>query len=100
MKTVQLKNGASEVEPVVVVTYNILRGLLDSGDIADIIALYELTMICRNPSHQIFADVHLDRLKDLSLLQANGQPHSSIRNVVLSAMSGEGMDLVLGSPAA
>lgn len=47
MNTIQLKNGSTEVEPMVIITMAALLDLIN----ADPIAFYELTMKCRNSAH-------------------------------------------------
>lgn len=58
------------------------------------IAFYELVMLCRNPSHEPFGNTG-QKLVDRMLVEQDGQPHSSIRNIVLSATVGEGLDMKL-----
>ncbi len=93
MTTVVLKNGATEVLPLVNVTMVSLNSLLGSSPMG----LYELLEKCRNKDHKIFGNLG-DDLIDLALLQDNGQPHGSIKNIVLSAVSGEGLGMVIGNP--
>jgi hypothetical protein len=64
-----------------------------------ILALYDLNEVCKGKNYTPFGD-NLKKLQDLSLLQPDGKPHESIRNVVLSAVQGEGLDMHLGSPVA
>lgn len=60
-------------------------------------AVYELNELCKDRNHKIFGTLGAD-LKELALLGADGQPHGSIKNIVLSAISGEGLEMTLASP--
>ena len=95
----KLKNGTEEPQPMVSVAMMSINDLWASG-IPGITALSDLVQICRNdPTYKKFG-TNEDTLKKLALLQANGQPHDLVRNIVLSAFTGEGLDLELGSPIA
>ena len=95
MNIVTLKNGTQEAEPLVKVAMFSLSNLIEQ----DPIAFYELVMLCRDRSHSLFGNTP-DKLHSLSLIEQSGQPHDSIRNVVLSAVSGDGLDMELHSPVA
>lgn len=93
MQTVILKNGAEEVLPVVTATMMSLDHLVQEHPIA----FYELVMKCRDHKHRFFGNA-AEILQDLHLVESNGSIHDSIRNVVLSAATGDGFDMSLGSP--
>jgi hypothetical protein len=93
MQTVILKNGAEESLPLVNVMMMSLRSLMQENPIA----FYELVMKCRDHNHKFFGNVG-DVLKRLSLVETSGSIHDSIRNIVLSAAEGDGLDMSLGSP--
>lgn len=93
METVILKNGAEEAKPAVMATMMSLRHLFDSEPIV----AYELVMKCRDPKHSFFGNTG-DKLKQLSLVQPDDRVHDTIRNIVLSAAQGDGLDMTLGSP--
>lgn len=93
MECVTLKNGQEEARPLVVATMMALRSLMAEEPIV----LYELVMKCRDRDHRFFGNTG-ERLQELALAQPDGSIHGSIRNIVLSATSGEGLDLVLHSP--
>ncbi len=93
MKTVVLKNGATESLALVNVTRMSINQLLSSKPMA----FYELVEVCRDKNHKIFGTLG-DDLIGLALLQNDGQPHGSIKNIVLSAVTGEGMDMTLEDP--
>ncbi len=95
MKTVQLKNGAEEAASLVNIAMNSITTLLKSKPIV----VYELVMKCRDSNHELFGKSGED-LRELSLIEADGSVHSSIRNIVLSAASGDGLDMVFSSPIA
>lgn len=93
METIRLRNGAEEVKPLVVITIRTLEHVMDERPLA----FYDLVMKCRDQNYQFFED-NEDYLKEQRLVDANGSIHDSIRNVVLSAAKGDGMDMVLRSP--
>jgi len=99
MKKILLKNGSKEADTLVAVVMISLRGLFDSGGVGGALAVYELREKCKDPDHEIFGMLN-EPLENLRLINSNGTVHSSIRNVVLSAVEGEGMDMTLGSPVA
>jgi len=99
MQITKLKNGTEEAAPLVTVTMVSIQHLWDSG-LPGVLALSDLVQICRrDPKYQKFGS-NEDTLKKLALLQSRGDVHDSIRNIVLSAFSGEGLELTLGSPVA
>jgi hypothetical protein len=106
--TVRLKNGSEEHAGLVRMTMVSLASLMEREPIA----FYELVELARNPAHALFGNTG-EKLADLALLSLpdrnNGRPgallappsmHSSIRAVILSAVEGEGLDMVLGNPEA
>ena len=95
---VKLKNGSSEPGASVGTSMLTLKDLWGSG-IDGICAVSDLYERCRNPSHSIAAG-ELKTLKTVGLVKEDGSVHATIRNVVLSAISGDGADLELGEPAA
>jgi hypothetical protein len=95
MTTVRLRNGSDEADGLVRVTMISLRDLAETNPIA----FFEMVMICRNRVHRLFGNVG-DLLKGRNLIEHDGQPHNSVRNVVLSAVVGDGLDMTLRSPCA
>ena len=93
MDILKLRNGSEEGKSVVTCLMISLRRLLDDSPTA----FYELVQLCKNPDHEVFV-VALWKLKELCLVTPEGDVLGSIRNVVLSAVSDEGIDLTLGSP--
>jgi hypothetical protein len=99
MEMIRLKNGSEEPKPVVHVTMISLKEMWQSG-IPGMLAVSDLVQICRgDPTYKPSGDKE-NQLKQLSLLQEDGRPHDSVRNVVLSAFTGKGLDLQMTSPVA
>lgn len=93
METVVLKNGAKEAETVVITTMMSLRHLVDSEPLT----FYELVAKCRDNNHQLFGNTG-EKLKNLALVQSDESIPDTVRNIVLSAIEGEGLKMSLGSP--
>lgn len=96
METAKLKNGSEEVASLVTVTMMALDGLMKANPMV----LYELNEKCRNSEHKFFNKSMELVLRDLALVGVDGKVHSSVKNIVLSAITGEGLSLVLMSPIA
>lgn len=92
METVVLKNGSKEVKALVVVVMMSLEELIGK----DPITFYELVMFCRDQSHKFFGSTQ-GALERLGFLQ-NGTVHDSVRNIVLSAVEGDGLEMRLRNP--
>lgn len=75
---VELKNGTVADKALVAATTIMLRHLIEP------VVLYELIKKAHSAEYQILGD-ELDVLKNLSLLQNDGEMHNNIRNIVLSA---------------
>lgn len=95
MEMLDLKNGSQEPKPLVIVTMMSLERLFNNNPIV----FYELVMKARDHQHEFFGDAE-SALQDLSLLDATGAVHDSVRNIVLSAVTGEDLEMTLGSPFA
>ena len=91
MKVVTLKNGAEEAESLVLLTTMSLRTLMREYPIA----FYELVQLCKDHNHRLLdnAGEILDRLGFVQ----NGIVHDSFRNIVLSAVEGDKLDMRLTS---
>lgn len=98
MDIVQLKNGSEEALPIVSVTMVRLRRLLKEKPIH----FFELVSFARNPEHEFFGqtgrDLVMDGLVTLGHPTGRWAMHDSVKNVILSAVEGDGLDLVLGDP--
>ncbi|MBD3330043.1 hypothetical protein GF354_00765 [Candidatus Peregrinibacteria bacterium] len=96
MEAARLKNGSEEFKPLVQMTMASLSKLAETNPIA----FYELVMKCREQGHELFGNTG-EVLQSLALIQdERGTVHDSIRNVVLSAVEGDGLDMTLRSPFA
>lgn len=99
MDTFLLRNGTEEVEPLVVTVMTSLRLIFERQPIA----FYELVMFCRDDRHRLFGTSG-DELVRRGLLDSDGSDgfrvHDSIRNIVLSAADGEGLEMTLINPVA
>ena len=98
--TVRLKNGIEEAKPLVAVVMLSLESLFKEGKG---IVFYELVEICKDSNHKPWGTAIGEDLKNLSLAsEVDGKwlVHDSIRNIVLSAAEGEGLDLRLVNPVA
>lgn len=99
LTTVILKNGAEEVKLLAIVTIMSPHKLSEEEPIA----FYELNEMCKDRTHKPFGNTG-KILLDLNLISRGRMPeiysevHDSIRNVVLSAVDGSGLDMTLGSP--
>ena len=93
MEMVTLKNGTTEAASLIATVMMSLEALMNSKPMA----VYELNELCKDSTHKVFGSLGAD-LTELALLEANGQPHGSIKNIVLSAVSGEGLEMTLDSP--
>ena len=96
MDIVRLKNGSEEPYPIVAVITMSLGDMLDQG-LPGVLSAYDLVERCKNSKYQMSEDTEKDLIKQ-SLLQRDGQPHSSIRNIVLSSIQGEGLEMKFVDP--
>lgn len=92
MKT-KLKNGAEVPTALLAEVLPKLSGLLNyrAG------YLYELTQLCRNPDYFTLPAFEA-YMGLLGLIDEKKQVPADVRNIVLAAVSCEGMNLTLGSP--
>lgn len=93
---VRLKNGTEELSTLIAVVMLSLKNLI--GD--DPISFYELVMKARDRNHKVFSQHQIDVLTRLGLMEPEGNLHQSVINVVLSAVTGEGLGMSLGDPVA
>ena len=98
--TVTLRNGAVEARALVAVMMVTLRSLFDERPPH----AYDLVMLCRDGRYgaEIFPKIAGDLERDQLIRSTpNGWAvHDSIRNVVLSSVEGDEIDMVLGNPVA
>lgn len=95
MDTIRLKNGTEEAAPLVATMLITLR-LLATGQP---IHLYELVEKARNRSHVFWGDIG-KQLAKMKLVEVDGSMNDSIRNIVLSAVEGDGLEMRVVSPKA
>ncbi len=101
-KMITLRNGSREIDVLAAGTVQQLQKL----QAADPIAFYELVMKCRDDSYQFANDgksvVPHSQLviQHYATLNINGGVHSNLRNIVLSAVEGDGYELYIVSPFA
>ncbi len=95
MKMLKLKNGIEEAEPLVMTTMMILRQLMHSKPMV----LHDLVMKCRDSSYTLFGNAEAV-LQEFALMLSDESIHNSIKNIVLSAVTGDGLAMTLGSPVA
>lgn len=89
----ELKNGSKVPAAVVNSSLLVFTVLLNRNPLA----LYELIKKCKDDSHKLWVGTE-SVLKNLSLLDADGKVHESICDVLLSAVTNDGLDLAIGSP--
>ncbi len=90
VEIVTLKNGAEVAKTIVNTAMLSIQEL-------NLIVFYELVMKARDSKHKFFGNT-AEVLKALSLVQADGNLHDAIRDIVLSASEGEGLGLRLVNP--
>lgn len=95
LELVKLKNGSEEPEVSVRAIMISLEHLVKR----DLVALYELVEVCKDRSHYMWPGT-ANVLKDLRLMGTDGSVHDTVRHVVLSAVTGEGLSLGVTSPLA
>jgi hypothetical protein len=101
METCKLRNGSEELKPLVIATRMALESLLKGGGIRGMTQFYDIVMACRDPEYlkQIFPE-NLRQLQEFGLIEQGGTIRSEIRNIVVSSVEGEGLDMVIVNPIA
>jgi len=92
LTTYILKNGTEEVQPLVKVTMMTLNRLVGKYPLA----AYDLVELCKSTQYKPLGDSN--SILEKYCLIINGEVHDSIKNIVLSAFEGEGINLKLTSP--
>lgn len=90
---VKLKNGSEEERTQVEAFMYTLRRLFKDEPIA----AYDLVLKARNPEHQIF-EAARTKLKQWALLLPDGEMHDTVRNIIVSAVTGDGLQMQLNNP--
>ena len=93
---VRLRTGTEVPASVCRTTWLALTRLAQTGEIADVMALYEIRELAADPGHQMWPGTP-QRLQGLGLLDHAGQLNAIVRDVVLAAVTG-GTDVRLVSP--
>lgn len=93
MDAVALKNGTEEAALLVSVLFVSLKALAEK----DPMAFYDAVMIARPGGYEPFG-TNGEKLRGLSIINADNSMHDSVRNVILSAVEGDGLDMILGNP--
>lgn len=96
IKMMKLKNGSEEPQPIVLTTMIAIQALWKEG-LNGILCLADLHSICVGKGQRVSTQ-NLEKLKNLALLDSEFRPPTSIRNVVLSAINGEGLSMSIGNP--
>jgi len=106
LELMKLKNGSEAYSAVVKAVMLSLRGLMGHDPdfavprMAGMLAAHDLVELCRDPGYKVFGPC-LETLSSLMLVEAHGEQvtvQSSIKDIVLSAFTGDGTELALGSP--
>ena len=95
--TFLLKNGSTEAKGLVAAVVVTIERLMKENPIV----LYEMAMLCRDPNHVPWGNSgEALRENTLAVCDFDGKwtVDPSIRNIVLSAVTGDGMDMVVGNP--
>lgn len=95
MNEVRLKNGTTALQVAVASTLSTLEVLRDNHPLA----LFDLVMFARDPGDTLDRDT-LQMMKKFSLVDESGAMPRDVRNVVLSAAEGDGLNMRLVSPLA
>lgn len=97
MDTVILKHGNIEAHAgMVKVTMLSLHTLFDS--LQGVTAFYDLVMKARDRNYKISYGDNEGYLKKVGLLQEDGSIHEAVKEIVLSAAVGDGLEMKLVSP--
>ena len=91
MNMVKLESGKTVPQFLVVTTMIALDNLVENAPLE----FFELVSFCRDSNYQIKHDV---KSKALLLLQPDGSVNDDVKEIVLAATEGEGLDLKLTKP--
>lgn len=94
ISTVKLKNGSEAVEVLVETTMISLTSLREENTIA----FFELVQKCRNPQHIMFGDAK-EIAQKFGLIE-QGKIHDVIKDIILSAVEGDMLDMKMVDPIA
>lgn len=88
---VKLRGGATVPAPIARTTFITLEKL-STGDITDVLSVYEAKALAADPGHDMWPGT-AECLQAYKLLDANGKMHESVRMVVLAAVEGDAEDM-------
>lgn len=91
MEMVRLKNGSEEAKGLVAIVMLSLRSLLAEKPLV----FHDLVMVCRDGTKP-WSD--MTPAVDAALMESDGRVHDSIRHVIVSAVTGDGLDMLIGDP--
>lgn len=98
MELIKLKNGTEEAKSLIAAVEMSTNRLLSDG-FPYPMAFWELVRACKDvtyePNHLITIELVL-----LGLMERDGRVHESVKNIVLSSVEGEGLDMKLVPPVA
>ena len=95
MRMMRLRNGSEAPDIIIAAAMTALERLAGQG-LPGMLALDEMTRFCREACPPSAQSMRL--LVAARLVSEEGMVHDVIRNVVLSAVEGHGLELRLGSP--
>lgn len=95
--TLKLRNGAEAPASVVRTSWLAIKRLADSGEMTDIMALYEARELARDRTHSLWPGTG-ETLTKWGLLTHDGKMHDITRDVILSAVTGAEMDFSVTWP--
>ena len=95
----RLRNGADAPASAVRTTWLTVKRLADSGDMGDVMALYEARELARDQCHALWPGT-FETLRKWGLLPDSGIMHDVVRDVILSSVTGAEMDLNVTWPVA
>ena len=96
---IRLRNGSEAPRSAVMTSWLAIKRLADSGDMGNVIALYEARELARNPAHQIWGGTGAT-LRNFALIDGDGRMHDITRDVILSSVLGDGTDVNVTFPVA
>lgn len=92
-EVVKLRNGSEEFGPAVYTTVLVLKKLSQNAPAY----LFELVCKCRDQDYQFSGDAET-RLKALAIVESDGSITNTVKNVVLSAVEGDGFKMKFVNP--
>ena len=91
----KLKNGSEYSEELFGIVWSVIKNLFENEPIV----FYELVMKCRDFSHPYFGNT-AEKLESIGLLSPFRAPHPLVKDIILSAVTGDGLEMTLAFPLA